>query len=66
MEDPAGAAATATAASSPGTPERSSKRSYTTAAHRDHLDLWRAAREGDLERCKFLVEVKGHDVNGEA
>lgn len=38
--------------------------SFVDAANREHLDLWRAAREGDLERCKFLVEVKGMDVNG--
>lgn len=29
------------------------------------MDLWLAARVGDLERVRYLVEVKGHDVNGE-
>ncbi len=40
-----------------------SRGSFAGAANQSHLDLWRAAREGDLERCKWLIETKGYDVN---
>lgn len=30
------------------------------------MDLWLAARVGDLQRVRYLVEVKGHDVNGKS
>lgn len=39
-------------------------RATTTASNRDHVDIWRAAREGDVGKCQFLVEMKGFDPNG--
>jgi hypothetical protein len=36
----------------------------TAATFPPHLDIWRAAREGDLPLLSYLVETKGHNING--
>ncbi|EWM28152.1 ankyrin repeat and btb poz domain-containing protein 1 isoform 2 [Nannochloropsis gaditana] len=37
--------------------------SNITMAFPPHLDVWRAAREGNLQLLTFLIETKGHNVN---
>ena len=41
-----------------------SSSTMATTTFPPHLDIWRAAREGDLPLLSYLVETKGHNING--